>query len=174
MLQRGFQTRIFNENLIKNIDETYFVINMDNGRTLGFRGDTTIKYVDVVSGGDSMTMVVRISGGCRSLIESPMLIFTNGNSRYPIRRLDNNILGVFYRTRPKGWMDQTLFSEFFLEPCAFQPDLHGCTKAIWADNYSSYRSTLRLTTVLTKKQTILKFLPPCCTHLCQPVDTFII
>jgi hypothetical protein len=35
---------------------------MDNGRTLGFRRDTTVKYVDVVSGGDSMT-VVRIPGG---------------------------------------------------------------------------------------------------------------
>jgi hypothetical protein len=31
-----------------------------------------------------------------------------------------------------------------------------------------------LITVLTEKQTILKFLPPCCTHLCQSADTFII
>jgi hypothetical protein len=57
-----------------------------------------VTYVDVVSGGDSMTMVVRISGGRRSLIEAPMLIFMNGNNRYPIRRLDNNIPGVSYRT----------------------------------------------------------------------------
>jgi hypothetical protein len=130
--------------------------------------------VDVVSGGDSMTMVVRISGRHQSLIEVPMLIFTNGNSRYPIRGLDDNIPGVSYRTRPKGWMDQALFPEYFLEPRAFQPDLHGCTKIIWVDNYSSHRITPRLTTVLTEKQTILRFLPPCCTHLCQPADTFII
>jgi hypothetical protein len=84
ILQRGFQTGIFDENLIENIDETHFVINIDNGRTLGFWGDTTVKYVDVVFGGDSMTMVVRISRGRRSLIEAPMLIFTNGNSRNPI------------------------------------------------------------------------------------------
>jgi hypothetical protein len=57
---------------------------MDNGHTLGFRGDTTMKYANVVSGGDSMPMVIRIYGGLRSLIEAPMLIFTNGNSRYPI------------------------------------------------------------------------------------------
>jgi hypothetical protein len=63
VLQRGFQTSIFDENLIKNIDETHFVINMDNGRTLEFQENTTVKYADVVSGGDSMTMVVRISGG---------------------------------------------------------------------------------------------------------------
>jgi hypothetical protein len=147
---------------------------VDNGRTLGFRGDTTIKYADVVSGSDSMTMVVRISGGRRSLIEAPMLIFTNGNSTYPIQRLDDNIPGVSYRTGPKGWMDQALFSEFFLEPRAFQPYLHGCTKVVWVDNCSSHRITPRLTTILTEKQTILKFLPPCCTHLCQPTDTFII
>jgi hypothetical protein len=77
VLQRGFQTSIFDENLIENIDETHFVVNVDNGRTLGFQGDTTIKYADVVSGGDSMTMVVRISGGRRFLIEAPRLIFTN-------------------------------------------------------------------------------------------------
>ena len=47
---------------MENIDETHFVINLDNGRTLGFRGDTTVKYAEVVSGGESMTMVIRISG----------------------------------------------------------------------------------------------------------------
>jgi hypothetical protein len=113
VLQRGFQTSIFDENLIENIDEIHFVVNVDNGRTLGFREDTTVKYVDVVSGGDSMTMVVRISGGRRYLIEAPMLIFTNGNGTYTIRGLDDNIPGVSYKTGPKGWMDQALFPEFF-------------------------------------------------------------
>jgi hypothetical protein len=71
-------------------------------------------------------------------------------------------------------MDQALFPEYFTESCAFQPDLHGLTKVIWVDNYSSHRITPRLTTVLIEKQTVLRFLPPCYTHLCQPVDTFII
>jgi hypothetical protein len=84
VLQRGFQTGIFNDNLIENINEIHFVINMDNGHTLGFRGDTTMKYADVVSGGDSVTMVVRISKGHQSLIQAPMPIFMNGNNRYPI------------------------------------------------------------------------------------------
>jgi hypothetical protein len=105
VLQRGFQTGIFDENLIENIDETHFVINMDNGRTLRFQGDTIMKYANVVFGSDSMTIVVRISGGCRSLIEAPMLIFTNRNSRYPIRGLDDNIPRVSYRTGSKSWMD---------------------------------------------------------------------
>jgi hypothetical protein len=59
---------------MENIDKTHFVVNLDNGCTLGFRGDTSVKYAEVVSGRDSMTMVVRISGGQRSMIEAPMLI----------------------------------------------------------------------------------------------------
>ena len=42
---------------MENIDETHFVVNLDNGHTLGFREDTTIKYVEVVSDGASMIMV---------------------------------------------------------------------------------------------------------------------
>jgi hypothetical protein len=80
-----------------------------------------------------------------------MLIFTNGNSTYLIWGLDDNIPKVSYRTGPKGWMDQALFPEFFLEPRAFQPDLHGRTKVVWDDNCSSHRITPRLTTVLTEK-----------------------
>ena len=69
---------------------------MDNSQTLGFRGDITVRYAEVVSSGDSMTIVVRISRGRRSMIEAPMLIFTNANDSYPIRGLEDNIPGVCY------------------------------------------------------------------------------
>jgi hypothetical protein len=36
VLQKGFQTGDFNENVMDNIDETHFVVNLDNERTLGF------------------------------------------------------------------------------------------------------------------------------------------
>ena len=51
---------IFDENLMENVDKTHFVVN---GRTLGFKGDNVVKYVDVILEGDSMTMVIRIFGG---------------------------------------------------------------------------------------------------------------
>ena len=63
VLHRGFESGVFDDNLIENVDETHFVVNLDNSRTLGFRGNTTVKYTKVVSGGDSMSMVIRISGG---------------------------------------------------------------------------------------------------------------
>ena len=174
VLHRGFLSGAFNENLMENIDETHFVVNMNNGRTLGFRGDTSSSYAEVVSGGESMTMVIRISGGRRSMIEAPMLIFTNPNSNYPIRGLDDNIPGVCYRTGPKGWMDQTLFAEYFSEPRAFQSDVHSRPKIVWVDNCTGHNMTPQLNVVLEAKQAILKYLPSCSTHLCQPADTFII
>ena len=66
-----------------------------------------------------MTIVVRIFEGSRSMIEAPMLIFINPNSNYPIWGLDDNIPGACYCTRPKGWMDQGLFADFFEAPRAF-------------------------------------------------------
>ena len=58
ILHHGFQNGIFDENLIENLDEIYFTVNMDNGKALGFQGDTSVKYADVVAGGEAMTMVV--------------------------------------------------------------------------------------------------------------------
>ena len=49
VLQLGFQSGTIDENLIKNLNETHFTINMDNGCTLGFYGDTSIKYANVVA-----------------------------------------------------------------------------------------------------------------------------
>ena len=70
-----------------------------------------MKYAEVVFGGESMTMVVRISGGRRATNEAPMLIFSNENRSYPIRGLIDDIPGVSYRTGLKGWMDQMVFPE---------------------------------------------------------------
>ncbi len=36
---------------------------MDNGRALGFAGDDNVKYADVVSGGEGITMILRLTGG---------------------------------------------------------------------------------------------------------------
>ena len=48
------------------MDETHFVINYDNGRTLGFRGDTDVKYDDVVSSGIGITVMDYITDGPRA------------------------------------------------------------------------------------------------------------
>ena len=42
-LKRGFDSGSLNEDMIENADETHFIFNIDNGRTIGFRGDEEIK-----------------------------------------------------------------------------------------------------------------------------------
>ena len=64
-----------------------------------------MKYADAVAGREAITMIVWISRGHRSSIEAPMIIFTNGNSNYPICGLKDSVPGVSYRTDPNGWMD---------------------------------------------------------------------
>lgn len=62
-LKRGFESRELEEGMVENADETHFVFNMDNGRTLGLKGDEHVKYADVVSGDEGITMMVNIMGG---------------------------------------------------------------------------------------------------------------
>ena len=36
MVYRSFKSGVFDDNLMENVDETHFVVNLDSGRTLGF------------------------------------------------------------------------------------------------------------------------------------------
>lgn len=83
-LKNGFHSGVINEDLVENADETHFVLKMDNGRTLGFCGENIIKYAGFVSGGDPITMMVRITGGKHASIQPPQLIFQNASRSNPI------------------------------------------------------------------------------------------
>ena len=52
-----------------------------------------------------MTMVVKTSEKRQTMIDTPMLIFTNANNNYPIQGFNFNILSVYYKMDSKGWMD---------------------------------------------------------------------
>ena len=119
----------------------HFMINMDNRRTLDICGEQVVKYGDAVSGGEAMIMVVRVTRGVRAEIKAPMAIFTNSNRSYAIRGVVDNIPLVTYRSRPKGWMDTTLFVEYFAEGRCYQGDLYRHMKHIWCDNSSSHNAT---------------------------------
>lgn len=75
MLKRGFECGFLDENDIEKADETHFVFNMDNGKTLGIREDYQVNYAEVVSGSEPTSMMVRRSGGPNAKIETTMLIF---------------------------------------------------------------------------------------------------
>ena len=83
------------------MDETHFIINMDNGRILGFveihPSNTLVLWL-----GDVMTMIVCISGGHRSSTKAPMVVFTNNNSNYPIYGLNDSLCGISYHIYPNS------------------------------------------------------------------------
>lgn len=94
IMKRAFDSGDLDEDMVENADETHFVFNLDNGRTIGTRGDQHVKYADIVAGDEGITMMVRIRGGRDARIECPMLIFQNQNRSYPIRNVPDNVPGV--------------------------------------------------------------------------------
>ena len=83
VVSRQFEEGLLDEDMCENVDETHFIINMDNGKTLGFAGDTEVRYADVVSGGLNMTMVVRLTG-MSTLREVPFLCGQKKIDLFPI------------------------------------------------------------------------------------------
>ena len=173
-LSREFTDGTLDEGLVENIDETHFIINMDNGRTLGFAGDNNVKYADVVSGGEGMTMVVRITGGPYARIEPPMIIFCNSKRSYPIKGVADNVPGVSYRTQPKGWMDREVFVQWLQNERAIRADPLGRKRVIFLDNCGGHNETIQAQRALQKLNATIRFLPPNSTDLCQPAYSFII
>lgn len=62
-LKSGFECRDLDEELIKNADETHIVSDMDNEKTVEMHGNEYVKYTEVVSRDEGITMMVRITGG---------------------------------------------------------------------------------------------------------------
>ncbi|RHY89932.1 hypothetical protein DYB35_004602 [Aphanomyces astaci] len=108
------------------------------------RGDTEVKYADVVSGGESMTMMVTITGGAQARIVAPMMIFMNKNRSYPIQGVPDTISGASYHTD------------------------------LWVDNCGGDNASQELDRALAETNTAIHFFPPCATDLVQPADSFVI
>lgn len=138
-LKRAFESGELDENTVFNMGEAHFVINMDNKKTLGFRGDTTIRYHDVVSGGEGMTLVLKIRGGPCARIEPPMLIFQNQKSSYPIQKVPDDVPGVTYRSGPKGWMDQRLFRTWLRNKICNRCHHRDQKQVVYMDNASGHK-----------------------------------
>lgn len=112
-IKRSFDSGSIDESCIQKSDETYFVLKLESGKTLSFVGDQQVKYLYVVSGGESMTMMVEISGGPNATIHPPMIVFKNSSHSYPIRGVPHNVPGVFCRSPPNPWMDVLVFRQWF-------------------------------------------------------------
>lgn len=159
ILCRILRNKVVDENDIENADETHFMIDMDNGTTLGFAGDVEVKYADVVSGGEGMTMLVRLSGGRDARIEPVFMIFKNKDRHYPIRGTPDDVLGISYRSGPKGWIDTTVLPEYFRERKVFSKLPNGRQRVLFLDNCSGHNETSQLCAALNSVNTTLRFSP---------------
>jgi hypothetical protein len=116
-------------------------INLDNGKTLGFRGVNDVKYADVVSGGMGMTLMIRLTGGPHARICNPCVIFQNASESYPIRGVPDDVPGVCYRTTKKGFITQKLWAQYLQEPRAhYRGHVADRSKqrVIFVDNFNSH------------------------------------
>lgn len=102
-LDPELSNRLLNETDFKHAGKMYFVINNDNGLKLRFRSDASARQINVTSGGESLTMIVRISGDRDARVQPPIMIFKNKGSN-SIRGLPDDIPDACYCTGPKGWV----------------------------------------------------------------------
>ena len=173
-LQRGFIQGDLHDDLVENVDETHFIVNMDNGRMLGFRGDDVVKYTDVVSDGLGMTMVVRVSGSSNGIIHSPFMIFQNDKCSYPICGCLDNVPGVSYRTAKKGFIIGIIWIEWLNEVRAIQPDCHGQRRVLYIDNCTAHNDSIQALLTADRLNIEIRKLPANAIDMCQPVDSFVI
>ncbi len=55
-----------NEDLMYNLDKTYFIFDQDDGKALGFLGESTANYAEVSNGPENFTLVPLVRGGAHS------------------------------------------------------------------------------------------------------------
>ncbi|KAJ0401149.1 hypothetical protein P43SY_004356 [Pythium insidiosum] len=161
------------EDMVSNMDETHMLFDMDNKRCLGFRGQESMTYLDVVGGGEGMTLIVKLRGGSNPRIEPAMLVFQNANCSYPIAGVKDDVEGITYRSGPKGWMDKRVFKEW-IESDMCNPVGSGDAEWIFMDNAGGHKAAEDLADLLQERKKKVKFLPANSTHLTQPADSFII
>lgn len=158
---------------MENANEMHFYFNMDNGWTLGIRGDETIKYADVTSGGEGMTMMVRISGRKEYLVENPFMKLKSKDGNYPIRGAEDYVPGISYRTGPQGWIDSRVMKENVLVKRALLPLPNGTKCVLSTDNCGGHKKFEDLEDSLTASDTEICFFTANAADLPQHADSFL-
>lgn len=74
-LSRNLNSGLLKKEEILNSVETHSINHLYHNQTLSKHGDTEIKYADVVSRGDGLTMMVTLRGNCIGHMEVPLFFF---------------------------------------------------------------------------------------------------
>ena len=136
-----------------------------------FKSDEHVKYVDVVLGGDGMTMVVKVTGRAITKAIAPFKIWSQNIQfvKYLII-----FLCVSYHSATSGFMT---FEDFVLWLDERHTNLHNMyehQKYIYVDNYVDYNTSLEAEASLLHLNAIVWSVFPNSIHLCQLSDSFVI
>ena len=162
------------EDNIGNADETNFIINEENGITLGLCGDENMKYVEVISEGEGMEMMVRISGGKNSRVDIPMMICKKKLVITPYEECLMTIQVFVIELLPSGGFQKTKWLNGLAIIAHYQSFQMVKSVFLFMDNCSSHSISTELEQALKSKNAELRFLPANATDLLQPVDSFVI
>lgn len=86
------------EDHIGDAENTHYIFIMDNGKSLGFIGGKQVKYVKVLSSGETLILMVRLYDREKETIHLPMMVLKNHNIYYRIRGVPDTVAGVIYST----------------------------------------------------------------------------
>jgi len=140
-MKRDYDEGILDERDVENYDETSMVLDMIGSSCLEEVGTRRVNWGAVSSGRESFSICMRISGGPEGKIETPLVIFQNALSSYPIGGVPDNIDGVTYRSNPKGYMRQPLFAQYFANTRIINPLPSEGIRKIWIDNPRVHNET---------------------------------
>ena len=171
---RAFWSNEYDGNAVENMAETHFLYDLDNRACLSLRGSKSVGYMDFVSGEEAMTVTFSVTGGLQARIAAPFFSFKNKSENYPIQGSPDNIHGVSYRTQVNRWMNGHRFIQWLSEPRAIQQLPNFQQRILFFENCSGHRSTVEVREALHNIKTSLNYVPANSTHLCKPLDSFLI
>ncbi len=114
---------VSDECMVKNMDETHFVLKQDDNHALGFMKQRDVHYAKVVFCGDDSG--VAHFWWTRVKTPSPFLFFNNWDRKYPIFCVTHTVLSISYRTGSRAWMDNKMFNRCLNELRAIDKDPMG-------------------------------------------------
>lgn len=115
VLKCALTRNMMSEDVVFNADETHFVFDMGNGRTLDHMGDRNEKYSDIFSGKSGIYMMVMLPGAKPACIQPLVMVFQNPTSYYLIMGVPDNIVEVRYQKQPKGLIYRMVFLKWLIE-----------------------------------------------------------
>lgn len=171
LLSRAFQKGEIIESDIETLGVFHFVVNPENGYTMGFIGDNSAKYGDILGGSRGMTMLLRLSGGKESKLMPPFMILDDPLRTYPLQGVPDNATDVSYRTAPNGWLDKEVLRQYFSEPKALPPLPGGRRRILFVEPslFAGYDG--EFDEILKKSNTEIRFFPPHSSKVMQPVES---